>query len=377
MDETLRRGSEVVNVYDAFISYNSRDSEAVEELARRLEDEAGLLVWKDNWELAGGDDWLDRLPEAISQSRAMVVFVGPNGLGPWHKEEIKIGLQRAVKRGLIRVIPAALPGCPEDMGLPEYLDAKHYVNLRTVDAWGMHLLRCAVVEARPGRRDQFEHALASAPQGLVRSRLGIAEWSVGDDRLNYLIKCRISNSGFQDTITIHNAIARVHRQAEHPITKSLMVLRAPIRESRLGNVLEIPDESSFVRSAFRPNRYLKPKEVEDVVLPVYVKHGFRLVISFGIEWTIPGETLVRVTEAGYIALGKRGRKGDEYSLPPASMSYSPGQHNLDKVHALSRPEWPAHWPQAVSPEEWLHYGSGEKGFEDVNEEALPDSPPSH
>src|SRR5215213_8610215 len=153
MNETLRRGSEVVNVYDAFISYNSRDSEAVEELARRLEDEAGLLVWKDNWELAGGDDWIDRLPEAISQSRAMVVFVGPNGLGPWHKEEIKIGLQRAVKRGIIRVIPVALPGCPEDMGLPEYLDAKHYVNLRTVDAWEIHLLRCAVVGARPGRRD--------------------------------------------------------------------------------------------------------------------------------------------------------------------------------------------------------------------------------
>ncbi len=365
MDETYRRGHEVVNVYDVFISYNSRDSEAVENLSRRLEDEAGLLVWKDNWELAGGDDWVDRLPEAISQSRAMAVFVGPNGLGPWHKEEIKIGLQRAVKRGLIRIIPVALPGCPHDMGLPDYLDAKQCVDLRTVDAWGLHLLRCAIVGARPGRRDQFEHSLASPQHGPVRSRLEIAEWSLSDDRLNYLIRCRLSNNGAQDTIIIHDAVARVHQQARHPITKSLTVYRAPIGEHRLGNVLEIPGEGALVRAAFQPNRYLKPKEVEDIVIPVYVKHGFRLVISYGIEWTIPGEMLVRLTEAGYVALGKRGSEGDERVAPPLRRSYSPGQHNLDKAHVLSRPEWPGQWPQSVSEEEWQYYCAGEKGFEDV------------
>lgn len=147
----------------------------VEDIARLLEDEAGLLVWKDNWELAGGDDWVERLPEAISRAHAMVIFVGPNGLGPWHKEKIKIGLQRATKHRLIRIIPVALPGCPEDMGLPEYLDAKHYVNLRTLDAWGIHLLCCAIVGARPGRRDQFEHSLPSAPRNDTRSLLPTVE----------------------------------------------------------------------------------------------------------------------------------------------------------------------------------------------------------
>jgi len=146
----------VSKAYDVFISYNSRDGDIVEDIARRLEDEVGLTIWKDNWELAGGDDWFDRLPEAISYSRAMVVFIGPRGLGPWHKEEIKIGIQKGVGRGSIRVIPVALPGCPEELSLPEYLDTKSLVNLRTFDEWGMHLLQCAIIGTRPGRRDRFK-----------------------------------------------------------------------------------------------------------------------------------------------------------------------------------------------------------------------------
>jgi hypothetical protein len=167
MNEKQHQSNKVVTSYDVFISYNSRDRAVVEDIARLLEDEAGLLVWKDDWELAGGDDWVERLPEAISRARAMVIFVGPNGPGPGHKEEIKIGLQRIVKRRLTQIIPVALPGCPEDLGLPEYLDSKHCVNLRAVDAWGIHLLCCAIVGARPGRRDQFGHSIPSAPRSSI------------------------------------------------------------------------------------------------------------------------------------------------------------------------------------------------------------------
>jgi hypothetical protein len=38
MDETYRRGHEVVNIYDAFISYTSLDSEVVENLPSRFDD---------------------------------------------------------------------------------------------------------------------------------------------------------------------------------------------------------------------------------------------------------------------------------------------------------------------------------------------------
>lgn len=41
MTENHRQGNKVVNDYDVFISYNSRDSAAVEDIARLLEDEAG------------------------------------------------------------------------------------------------------------------------------------------------------------------------------------------------------------------------------------------------------------------------------------------------------------------------------------------------
>jgi hypothetical protein len=50
----------VTYVYDAFVSYNSKDAPVVEDVSRKLEDRFGLHVWKDNWELSGGGsrpDW--------------------------------------------------------------------------------------------------------------------------------------------------------------------------------------------------------------------------------------------------------------------------------------------------------------------------------
>jgi hypothetical protein len=40
------------STYDVFLSHNSADKPAVEELARRLEDEAGLRPFLDRWHLA-------------------------------------------------------------------------------------------------------------------------------------------------------------------------------------------------------------------------------------------------------------------------------------------------------------------------------------
>lgn len=82
----------LTHVYDAFVSYNSKDAQVVEEVARHLADRSGLYLWKDNWEFSGGDDWVDRLPQAIASSKCVLAFVGENGLGPWHHAEIKIGL---------------------------------------------------------------------------------------------------------------------------------------------------------------------------------------------------------------------------------------------------------------------------------------------
>lgn len=159
----------------------------------------------------------------------MVIFVGPNELGPWHKEEIKIGLQWATKRMLARIIPVALPGCHEDMGLPEYLGAKHYVNLRTLDAWGIHQLRCAIVGARPGRRDQFEHSLPTAPRSDTRSLLPPVE--IGEAAG---IEHNFSQHGTSESVKASQLLFLLERRLEEPLEDLVAVAgETLLRISRL------------------------------------------------------------------------------------------------------------------------------------------------
>src|SRR5947207_1603762 len=49
--------------FDVFLSHSSPDKLAVEELARRLEDEAKLKPWLDKWNLVPGEPWQEALIE--------------------------------------------------------------------------------------------------------------------------------------------------------------------------------------------------------------------------------------------------------------------------------------------------------------------------
>ncbi len=351
-------------VYDAFVSYNSKDAPTVEDVSRRLVDAFGLHVWKDNWELSGGDDWIDRLPQAISSSKCVLAFVGPNGMGPWHREEIKVGLQRAVRHKSIRVIPVALPGAPAALDLPAFLDSKHIVDLRTVDDWGFHLLHCAIVKRAPGRRDHFEaKPIDTASRVPAVSRLVIDYWHVAHDRANYSIRCRAANPGDR-SLVIYYAITRVHQIAHHPIRNELVAYRAPIGETPLSQTLRVPKSEApghAVSAPFKPARYLRSGEVEELLIPIDVRPGYRLVLSVGICWGIPEDELPRLTEVGFVAVGRRGIPSEHAHPPARQNSYSPGQHSLDLPSFVETPDWPTHWPDGVSKEEWAHYGAGETG----------------
>ena len=71
--------------YDAFLSYNFQDRPAVHEVTERLNGE-GLKLYLEEWELAPGQVFQPALAVALHQSRTCVVFLGPNGLGPWQKQ---------------------------------------------------------------------------------------------------------------------------------------------------------------------------------------------------------------------------------------------------------------------------------------------------
>lgn len=354
----------IVLAYDAFVSYSRKDSAIVEEIAGRLEDIDGFYIWKDDWEVTGGDDWLDTLPEAIARSRVLLAFVGPHGLGPWHKEEIKIALRRAVENRDMRIIPIALPGAPADLNIPEFLRSRQVVDFREPNEWAYHQLRRAIVGAKPGRKDHFltyEMPRTSSPQR--QSRLRIVEWAIKDLRSRYEISCRTANTHGSQTIVIKTVFVRTHKVERHPIEDSLPVYLRPIGQIRIPARLPVPLTRKSIYWTLDTQTFLAPGEVEDIIIPLSIEEGWRAVISFGVHWLIVDEPRYRLVETGYAAIGQRGSPPDDDGMVPPSLArdtYHPGQHNLDNPQVLYTPDWPPGWPNEVSAAEWEHYGAGER-----------------
>jgi WD40 repeat protein len=119
--------------YDVFLSHNSADKPAVEELARRLV-KAGVQPWLDTWNLIPGEPWQEAIEEALARCATCAVFVGPSGTGPWQNEEMRATIDRRVREseGRFRVIPVLLPGAErgERGRLPTFLVATTWVEFR-------------------------------------------------------------------------------------------------------------------------------------------------------------------------------------------------------------------------------------------------------
>jgi hypothetical protein len=95
--------------YDVFLSYNSADRAAVDEIARRLR-EARVNCFQDTRRLIPGEPWQEDLEDDLGRSRTCAVFFGPDGLGKWQTEEMRIAISRRVSDPEFRVIPVLLPG---------------------------------------------------------------------------------------------------------------------------------------------------------------------------------------------------------------------------------------------------------------------------
>ena len=141
--------------YDVFLSHNSQDKPAVERLARRLADEAGLRPFLDRWHLVPGEPWQEALEEALDQSRTCAVFIGPGGIGPWEHEEMRTAIEQRVADRAFRVIPVLLPGAERGKRgrLPAFLTRTTWVEFRESldDADALHRLVAGIRGIAPGR----------------------------------------------------------------------------------------------------------------------------------------------------------------------------------------------------------------------------------
>lgn len=141
--------------YDVFLSHNSADKAAVEELAHRLADEAGLTPFLDKWHLIPGDPWQEAIEEALYQSRTCAVFIGPGGISPWENEEMRAAIEQHSSNRTFRVIPVLLPGAErgERGRLPAFLTRATWVEFRQGldDSDSFHRLVAGIKGLAPGR----------------------------------------------------------------------------------------------------------------------------------------------------------------------------------------------------------------------------------
>ncbi len=135
IDERRKDGA-----FDVFLCHNSQDKSAVRELGQELGD-MGLLAWIDEERLLPGDVVQEKLERAIQQAGAVIVCIGPQGIGRWQTVEYHTVYQRLIElsereadggfrsSNRLRVIPALLPGA-EAKQIPSFLKRHLYVDLR-------------------------------------------------------------------------------------------------------------------------------------------------------------------------------------------------------------------------------------------------------
>jgi WD40 repeat protein len=184
--------------FDVFLSHNSTDKPAVEEVATKLV-EAGIRPWLDKWNLVPGQPWQAAIEEALERCQSFAVFVGPRGVSPWQNEELRAAIDRRVRtsNGKFSVIPVLLPGAKreERSKLPAFLAASTWVefahSLGEEDA--LHRLSCGIRGIEPGPAHAPATFTGESPyRGLMRfeaehapfffGREGSIDWLVHEVR---------------------------------------------------------------------------------------------------------------------------------------------------------------------------------------------------
>jgi formylglycine-generating enzyme required for sulfatase activity/energy-coupling factor transporter ATP-binding protein EcfA2 len=128
--------------FDVFVSYNTLDHAAVEQIGRALKDR-GLSVFLDRWELVPGRSWPEALEGHLARCRSAAVVLGPSGLGPWQQRERALALDRQGRDPGFGVIPVILPNADTALG---FLALNTWIDLRggVDDAEAIDLLAAAV-----------------------------------------------------------------------------------------------------------------------------------------------------------------------------------------------------------------------------------------
>lgn len=99
-----------------FLSHNSDDKSAVEEIKRSLESSAPpFRCWLDKDDLRSHGTWMTQIESIVAECKSAALFFGPSGRGPIHELERQKLVDRAARqRDSFWLVPVLLPGARKE-----------------------------------------------------------------------------------------------------------------------------------------------------------------------------------------------------------------------------------------------------------------------
>jgi WD40 repeat protein len=115
--------------YDVFVSYSRLDSQSAAEIDAYIRAN-GLTTFFDRRSLAPGRPWMRALEQAIGAAKAVIVLIGPRGLGNTQQYEREFAIVRQSREPSFLVVPIILPGVTGDqpfdfLNLITWIDFSH------------------------------------------------------------------------------------------------------------------------------------------------------------------------------------------------------------------------------------------------------------
>jgi len=254
---TAIEGKRQTNEYDVFLSYNSVDREAIVQIATSLRT-LGLRPWLDIWDLVPGRRWQDELTKAIPKVKSAAIFLGPNGLGPWHDIEMETFIEEFVRRR-VSVMPVLLPGA-QQAELPILLRGFMWVDLT-----------------------KFKPPSVSALKNLVA---GIIGRPPGEDIWSAL------EANLMQWYTGRDSSHREHRKIKLPIghePKKLHTIDYEAARAQLAERLGLRDDAVAIDSPGPPLRLVFDEPSDAMRLIKMIRNREPRIIEYLTRWKVSPE----------------------------------------------------------------------------------------
>jgi hypothetical protein len=147
--------------YDVFVSYSRADWRHAAEIDSVLRAK-GLRSFFDRRNLAPGRPWVRALEQAIGAAKAVIVLIGPRGLGNTQQYERELALVRQSRDPAFPIVPVILPDTSTDrpfdfLNLLTWVDFSHVVKVSDAPDEVARLL--AAVHGAPSPGDAVREAI--------------------------------------------------------------------------------------------------------------------------------------------------------------------------------------------------------------------------